>query len=121
MFPLPHLNNIVRLTNSELTTLDKRETTAGEVLKFFGILILISKFEFSARASLWSNTAPSKYLPAARIGSLTGILVLLVVYVLFSLCFLLSIFILQECQGSDLITFFDVFDLAINQRNALKE
>jgi serine/threonine protein kinase len=82
MFPLPHLNNIVRLTNSELTTLNKRETTAGEVLKFFGILILISKFEFSARASLWSNTAPSKYLPAARIGSLTGILVLLVVYVL---------------------------------------
>jgi hypothetical protein len=48
MFPLPHLNNIVRLTNSELTTLNKRETTAGEVLKFFGILILISKFEFSA-------------------------------------------------------------------------
>jgi hypothetical protein len=123
MFPLPHLNNIVRLTNSELTTLNKRETTAGEVLKFFGILILISN-EFSARASLWSNTAPSKYLPAARIGSLTGILVLLVVYVLlvlFYFTFSSFHFILQECQGSDLMTFFDVFDLAINQRNALKE
>ncbi len=82
MFPLLLLNKIVRLTNSELTALNKWETTTGEVLKFFGILILISKFEFSARALLWSNTAPSKYLPGARIGSLTGILVLLVVYVL---------------------------------------
>jgi hypothetical protein len=59
LFPLPRLNNILTLANSELIPLDKQATTAGEVLKYFGILILIFKFEFPVRDSLWCNTASS--------------------------------------------------------------
>jgi hypothetical protein len=39
-----------------------------EILKFFGDLILMAKFEFGSKASLWSTTAPSKYIPAPANG-----------------------------------------------------
>jgi hypothetical protein len=66
--PPIQLNTICRLTNQKLRENNNKETTIGEVLKFFGIWILMCKFEFSSRASLWSTTAPSKYIPAPNFG-----------------------------------------------------
>jgi hypothetical protein len=68
MFPPDQLLTIVTLTSENLLLKTKAATTPGEVLKFFGVLILVTRFEFSARASLWSNTAPSKYEPAPSFG-----------------------------------------------------
>jgi hypothetical protein len=69
MFPPEQLLNIVTLTLENLLLKMKRVTTHGEVLKFFGVLILlVTRFEFSVRTSLWSNTAPSKYQPASSFG-----------------------------------------------------
>jgi hypothetical protein len=68
MFPPDQLSTMVTLTSEKLLSKTKAATTAGEVLKFFGVLILVTQFEFSARASLWSNTAPSKYQPAPSFG-----------------------------------------------------
>jgi hypothetical protein len=68
MFPPDELSDIVTLTSENLLSKNKPPTTTGEVLKFFGVLILVTRFEFSARASLWSNTAPSKYQPAPSFG-----------------------------------------------------
>jgi hypothetical protein len=45
-----------------------QETTVNEVLKFFGILILTSNFDFTKRASQWNTTARSNYRPAAQLG-----------------------------------------------------
>ena len=47
----------------------------GELLKFFGVLILITRFEkiSGSRASLWTTTAPSKYIPVVALGK-TGML-----------------------------------------------
>jgi hypothetical protein len=60
---------ILRLTNIQLRSAGlSKDTTKGEILKFFGIIILASRFEFRSRASLWSSTAPSKYVPAANFG-----------------------------------------------------
>lgn len=59
-----HLPSIVALTNAELVKISQAVTTSQEVLKFFGVLILITRFEFTTRASLWSSVATSKYLPA---------------------------------------------------------
>jgi Transposase IS4 len=46
-------------------------TTASELLEFFGVLILPTKFEFTTRQLLWNTMAWSKYQPAPQFG-LTG-------------------------------------------------
>ena len=68
MFPPTHLQDMTRWTNRGLTANNKENTTVGELLKFFGILILSSKFEFQSRRNLWSTTAPAKYIPAPAFG-----------------------------------------------------
>jgi len=79
MFPIKELNHIVALTNENLRHRNGQEgnnnvvlhrpTTAGEILKFFGIVILATRFEFGRRSDLWSTTASSKYVPAPNFGS----------------------------------------------------
>jgi hypothetical protein len=68
MFPPLELQLILRLTNSQLRSAGLKETQTGEILKFFGIILLATRFEFGNRASLWSSTAPSKYVPAPNFG-----------------------------------------------------
>ena len=68
MFPQNHLQEMARLTNKGLAATNKEKTTVGELLKFFGVLILASKFEFQSRRSLWATTAPAKYIPAPAFG-----------------------------------------------------
>lgn len=70
MFPPRQINLIHRLTNRELIKIGgQKEMTKGEMLSFFGVLILITRFEKQwTRASLWSTVAPSKYMPAASLG-----------------------------------------------------
>jgi hypothetical protein len=68
MFPPSQLTLITTLTSEQLIKDNKKPTTKGEILKFFGMLILITRFEFSNRSSLWSNVAPSKYIPAPALG-----------------------------------------------------
>jgi hypothetical protein len=60
---------MVRLTNIQLHLKELALTTKGEVLKWFGIVILMTKFEFSKRATLWQTVANSKYLPAPKFGA----------------------------------------------------
>jgi len=55
----------------ELEKLEANTTNTLELLKFFGVLILMTSFEFTSRASLWSSVAPMKYRPAPHFG-LTG-------------------------------------------------
>ena len=45
----------------------------GEMVKFMGLCILITRFQFLSRQDLWSQTARSKYVPAFKLGQLTGI------------------------------------------------
>ena len=63
------MNSIVSETNQQLEKHDIEGTTKGEILKFFGVCILITRFEFGRRLSLWAAAAaPSKYVPAAALG-----------------------------------------------------
>lgn len=64
MFPMSHLRIIVRLTNAELSKLDKSPTSESEVLRFFGILLLMSRYEFGARKNLWATSSTYKYIAA---------------------------------------------------------
>ena len=73
LFPPEQLQLILQLTNNELAMARKNYTTAGEIVKFFGVMLLVTQFEFGSRASLWSNTSTNKYIPAPSFG-LTGML-----------------------------------------------
>jgi hypothetical protein len=71
MFPAKQLSAMVRLTNVQLHLKNLQLTMTGEILKWFGLIILTTKFEFASRASLWSTVAHSKYRPAPQFG-MTG-------------------------------------------------
>ena len=71
LFPPQQLQLILQLTNNELAIARKNYTTAGEIVKFFGVMLLVTRFEFGSRASLWSNVTTNKYIPAPSFG-LTG-------------------------------------------------
>jgi hypothetical protein len=67
---MAHMQEIVRLTNERLGEANKVMTTAGEVLKSVGVMILSTKFEFKSRSSLWLTTTPtSKFIAAPSFGA----------------------------------------------------
>ena len=68
MFPPNHLLKIFQLTNTQLSKVSQKETNWQEILKFFGILVLMTRFEVGSRASLWYTFDPLKYVPAAHFG-----------------------------------------------------
>ena len=72
-FPPEQLQLILQLTNNELAMVRKNYTMAGKIVKFFGVMLLVTRFEFGSRASLWSNMSTNKYIPAPLF-SLTGML-----------------------------------------------
>jgi Transposase IS4 len=68
MFPPQQLETILVATNLQLMENNKIATTKGEILKFFGVVLLATKFEFKSRAGLWSSSPPSKYENAPSFG-----------------------------------------------------
>jgi Transposase IS4 len=57
IFPLDALMRIVMLTSEKLREKGKKVTTGGRILRFFGILILGTQYEFGSRADLWSSSS----------------------------------------------------------------
>ena len=53
-------SSIADSTNEQLQAVDKQELTHGELLRFFGLLILITRFNFASRQDLWSNRPTMK-------------------------------------------------------------
>ena len=68
LFPPEQLQLILQLTNNELAIARKNYTMAGEIVKFFGVMLLVTQFEFGSQASPWSNMTTSKYIPAPLFG-----------------------------------------------------
>jgi len=71
-FPADQLSAMVDLTSVALRQAGHPPTTTGEVLKWLGITVLITRFQFADRASLWSCDSTSKYVPSPNIGTKTG-------------------------------------------------
>jgi hypothetical protein len=59
MFPPKQIDDMIQYTNKEMRKLNSQATNDGELLKFFGILILATRFEFGNRATLWKSSSPS--------------------------------------------------------------
>jgi hypothetical protein len=68
LFPLGHLSTIVAITNENLISRKLAPTTPKKILKFFGVMLLSTRFEFSSRESLLQSTPRNKYLPALNLG-----------------------------------------------------
>jgi len=73
MFPQQQLGRMVRLTSAKLEARRFNTTTAGEVLKFIGVLVLGTRHEFGSRADLWSTVSRIKHIQAPSFGKLTGV------------------------------------------------
>jgi len=55
--------------NENLLSADKKLTTVGELLKWFGVLLLITRFEYGDRASsLWSPESNCQFIPTPSLG-----------------------------------------------------
>ena len=68
MFPYEQLKAMVELTNVALQKLNDKATSAGELLKFFGVVLLGTRFEFGKRNSLWSESSQNPFIPAPCFG-----------------------------------------------------
>jgi Transposase IS4 len=68
MFPYVHLGEIARLTNVHLLQQKRALNSVGELLKFFGVLVLMTRFELGKRHDLWKTSPSSKYIPAQAFG-----------------------------------------------------
>lgn len=69
MFPPEQLFRMVRLTNCQLTKFEKEPMDVSELLKFFGVILLTTQFEFGARRDLWAVSSNRKYVPAPAFGN----------------------------------------------------
>ena len=73
MFPQKHLAFIFSYTNDAMQSSGPCLTTRGEIVKFFGPLILMTRIEIGSSRSLWSSQRSSKYLPKPQFGNIISI------------------------------------------------
>jgi Transposase IS4 len=71
-FPPNAMKNIMYVTNKKLEEDEQPEMRMGELLKFFGVLILITKFEFSNHRDPWSPNSNNQFISSLAIGMTTG-------------------------------------------------
>ena len=55
-------------TSQQLVKRGDKGTTKGEMIKWYLIIILATRFEFGDRASMWSTVSQSKYRSAPAFG-----------------------------------------------------
>ena len=72
MFPPDALDTILCETNNQLRNAGYVTTYKGELLRFFGVMITITRLTFDSRRDLWSTIPAGKFVPRAVLGR-TGI------------------------------------------------
>jgi Transposase IS4 len=73
MYPPDQITAMLQLTNSALQVHSKREMTRGELIRFFGAMILETRFRFNNRHDLWRSSPRNPCIPPARFGEKTGL------------------------------------------------
>jgi Transposase IS4 len=72
VFPPYQLVRMVELTNKKLVIFKKPHLTTGDLLKFLGILIMGTRYEFGHRADLWRTEAGNRILQVPAFGTKNG-------------------------------------------------
>ena len=73
MFPPDTLWHIITLTNAKLSKRNLDKMDVAESLKWFGVVLLISRCEFSTCKELWAVQIHSRFLPPVELSQATGI------------------------------------------------
>jgi hypothetical protein len=68
MFPVDQMRLMIRLTNDELEKRRKKLITEGEMVKFFGTMVLMTRFRCRNRRELWKEKSKYKYQPVFDMG-----------------------------------------------------
>ena len=68
VFPREAIDTILTLTNEKLARGRSKKLTEGELIRFIGLIILATRFEFGSRRELWSQTKKTKYEEAPEFG-----------------------------------------------------
>ena len=68
MFPPEALDTILAETNIQLQQIGHVAMTRGELLRFFGVMITMTRIKFDNRRDLWSLGSAGKYLPVVGLG-----------------------------------------------------
>ena len=71
-FPPNHLIKIIALTNVRLEAKGHEDITKGELVKFFGIIIVGSRYEFGSRRDLWATDSVSRFVDAPNFVAITS-------------------------------------------------
>ena len=66
-FPIEQTNLRLCVTNTRLHAKGKNPLNQREFYDFLGIMILITRFDFTPRSSLWSPTSVDKYIPSVKL------------------------------------------------------
>ena len=61
---------MIDLTNLNVAKEGLEPTTLGELVKFIGILVMMTRVKVRVRRDLWNTSARSRYLPAYNFGSM---------------------------------------------------
>ena len=72
MFPPDHIVTIINLTHVRLQVGWNRDTTKGEITKFFGVIILGTKFVFASRKDLLGIKSVSQLIDPLNFGARPG-------------------------------------------------
>ena len=72
MFPSNHLIKIIAPTNVRLEAKGHEDITKGELVKFFRIIILGSRYKFGSRRDLWATISLSRFVDAPNFRARTG-------------------------------------------------
>ena len=68
MMPPGAMQNILNLTNEQLSMFNRKPLDWEELICFFGVLILGTRYEFQDRRSLWSTDQTSRFQEAPNLG-----------------------------------------------------
>jgi len=68
VIPREQIDLMIELTNNNLAGARVKSITEGELIKFLGLVVLATRFEFGARRELWSQTKKTKYEDAPAFG-----------------------------------------------------
>jgi len=70
---MDQLTRMLRLSSPALEGRGTQATTRGELLKFMGVTILATRYDFGSRAELWSTKLRNPYLIEPVFGERTGL------------------------------------------------
>jgi hypothetical protein len=69
VMPQYTIRRILKETNDKLSQRNQEILTHGELLRFFGVCILITRYDFDNRSDLWSMATGSKYMAPANLAA----------------------------------------------------